>query len=165
VTAWIERRREDREHAAPMAPVQTKSMGQKPQVWLGHPGLPRAMVLRLIRDLPGDRLSCPRRPLTRRVQQPWSQHRETRSTRLGRPCRLRSSCAIIMSMAARLNVSDDAHVPLARPVAGKDAGDLHDDTSAKLFCAYPPAAHRLKTQTKLVFRRRFLAWLNDHSLA
>src|SRR5882757_9272966 len=32
------------------------------QVWRKHSGLPRAMALRLIRDRPGDRLSCHHHP-------------------------------------------------------------------------------------------------------
>jgi hypothetical protein len=47
-------RREDRVTAAPMAPVREESTGQEPQVRAGSTGLPCAMVLRLIRDLPGD---------------------------------------------------------------------------------------------------------------
>jgi len=37
-----------------MAPVRKKCTGQEPQVRAGQSGLPCAMVLRLIRDLPGD---------------------------------------------------------------------------------------------------------------
>jgi hypothetical protein len=43
---------------------------QSPQVWPRQPGPPCAIVDRLIRALPGDRLSCPRRP------QCSSKHRE-----------------------------------------------------------------------------------------
>jgi hypothetical protein len=40
---------------APMAPVRKKMHGaQEPQVRAGQSGLPCAMGLRLIRDLPGD---------------------------------------------------------------------------------------------------------------
>jgi hypothetical protein len=54
-------RREGRALAAPVVCVQ-KSTRSSPQVWPKTPGLPRAMVWRLIRDLPGDRLSCPHHP-------------------------------------------------------------------------------------------------------
>jgi hypothetical protein len=53
-------RREGRVLTAPMARLQKKRRRQSPQVRAEQPGLPCAMVYRLIRDLPGDRLSCPR---------------------------------------------------------------------------------------------------------
>ena len=45
----------------PWPACRKESRRQSPQVRPKHPGLPCAMVLTLIRDLPGDRLSCPRR--------------------------------------------------------------------------------------------------------
>ena len=47
-------------------------------------GIPRAMVLRFIRDLPGDRLSCPRRDTARSARCAWHQHRDARTTRFHR---------------------------------------------------------------------------------
>ena len=46
-------RREGRELTAPVAPVRKECTGQEPQVQPDRPGLPRAMVLRLLRSLPG----------------------------------------------------------------------------------------------------------------
>jgi hypothetical protein len=51
----------------PHGPRAEKKHAAEPQVRPRHPSLPCAMALRLIRDLPGDRLSCPRRPRARRV--------------------------------------------------------------------------------------------------
>jgi hypothetical protein len=45
-------RRECRVKASPMAPVQSKSTGKEPQVQPIHPGIPCAMVLRLIARSP-----------------------------------------------------------------------------------------------------------------
>jgi hypothetical protein len=56
-----ERAREGRVLVAPAVRVQTKSTRQNHR-YGRTTGLPRAMALRLIRDLPGDRLDCPRRP-------------------------------------------------------------------------------------------------------
>jgi hypothetical protein len=53
-------RRECRVKASPMARVQQKSTRQNHRLSRSS-GIPCAMVLRFIRDLPGDRLSCPRR--------------------------------------------------------------------------------------------------------
>lgn len=44
----------------PWPASRKNSWRQSPQVWPNTPGLPCAMVLRFIRALPGDRLSCPR---------------------------------------------------------------------------------------------------------
>ena len=55
-------RREGRVPVAPAVRVQQKSTAAEPQVTAETTGLPCAMVLTLIRDLPGDRRSCPRRP-------------------------------------------------------------------------------------------------------
>jgi hypothetical protein len=52
-------RRECRVKASPMARVQQKSTRQNHRLSRSS-GIPCAMVLTLIRDLPGDRLSCPR---------------------------------------------------------------------------------------------------------
>ncbi len=74
-------RREGRELAAPMAPVRMKCTGQEPQVRPRHPGLPCAMVLTLIRALPGDRLSCPHVTTTRDARCARHQLRDARTTR------------------------------------------------------------------------------------
>jgi hypothetical protein len=50
----------------PWPACSKKSRRQLPQVRPNTPGLPCAMVLTLIRDLLGDRLSCPHRPHARR---------------------------------------------------------------------------------------------------
>jgi hypothetical protein len=48
-----------------MAPVRKKCTGQEPQVRAGQSGLPCAMGLRLIRDLPGDHAWLPPSPARR----------------------------------------------------------------------------------------------------
>jgi hypothetical protein len=68
---------------APMARLQTKSRRQSPQVGRTT-GLPCAMVGRLIRALPGDRLSCPRVATTRDTRCAGHQHRDARTTRFRR---------------------------------------------------------------------------------
>jgi hypothetical protein len=55
-------RREGRASADAHGPRAAKKHAAEPQVQPRSPGLPCAMVLTLIRDLPGDRLSCPRHP-------------------------------------------------------------------------------------------------------
>lgn len=55
-------RGEGRVLVAPAVRVQQESTRQNHRYGRTS-GLPRAMALRLIRDLPGDRLCCPRRPL------------------------------------------------------------------------------------------------------
>jgi hypothetical protein len=52
-------RGECRALAAPMARLRKKCRRQEPQVQPRHPGIPRAMVGRLIRTLPGDRAVLP----------------------------------------------------------------------------------------------------------
>jgi hypothetical protein len=68
---------------APMARLQTKSRRQSPQVGRTT-GLPCVMVGRLIRALPGDRLSCPRVATTRDTRCAGHQHRDARTTRFRR---------------------------------------------------------------------------------
>jgi hypothetical protein len=53
-------RREGRALAAPVARLQKEMQAAVTTGLAETPGLPRAMGLRLIRALPGDRLSCPR---------------------------------------------------------------------------------------------------------
>src|SRR6185312_17140434 len=64
-------------------------------------GIPCAIVLTLIRGLPGDRLDCPRRLRARRYPQTWHQHRDARTTRFHVRVSLRSSCAADPSTAPR----------------------------------------------------------------
>ncbi len=64
-----------------MARLQKKSRRQSPQVQPRHPGIPRAMVFTLIRDLPGVRLVSHRRPRDHRPRT-WRQRRGARTTRL-----------------------------------------------------------------------------------
>jgi hypothetical protein len=68
--SWMTRgRREGRVSADTHGPRATKKHAAEPQVQ-PDTGLPCAMVLRLIRDLPGDRLSCPRSaPMRQRIAQ------------------------------------------------------------------------------------------------
>jgi len=67
----------------PWPACRKKCRRQVPQVQPRHPGIPRAMVLRLIRGLPGDRLSCPRlRQCVRALRR--HQHRDARTARLHR---------------------------------------------------------------------------------
>jgi len=112
-----------------MVRVQQKKHAAEPQVQPRSPGLPCAMVLTLIRDLPGDRRSCPRRPWTRRVPRPWYQHRDIRTTRLRRPwCVVRrqvvSSLRHVASIASKPNARDDREAPLS---SGRDAGKCELD--------------------------------------
>jgi hypothetical protein len=79
--------REGRELASPMARLQQKNAGGRyHRFGRGHPDLPCATVLRFIRALPGDRLSCPRRLPTMRQhhRKTWHQLRDARTTRLHR---------------------------------------------------------------------------------
>ncbi len=73
-------RRECRALAAPMARLQQESRRQSPQVSRTS-GIPCAMVLTLIRALPGDRLVCPRIASTREAHCAGHQHRDARTTR------------------------------------------------------------------------------------
>jgi hypothetical protein len=68
-------------------------------------GIPCATVLTLIRDLPGDRLSCPRPCAMRSIVASWRQHRDARTTRLHVRNHLRSSCAVIAATASPPRVS------------------------------------------------------------
>jgi hypothetical protein len=79
-----ERAREGRVLVGPAVRVQTKSTRQNHR-YGRTTGLPRAMALRLIRDLPGDRLSCPRVATMRCAHCAGRQHRDARTTRLHRP--------------------------------------------------------------------------------
>ncbi len=65
----------------PWPACERKCTRRLPQVRPRHPGPPCAMVLTLIRALPGDRLSCPRRPRRSSLRQAWHQHRDARTTR------------------------------------------------------------------------------------
>src|SRR4051812_19177400 len=96
-------RREGRVSADTHGPRATKKHAAEPQ---DQPdtGLPCAMVLRLIRDLPGDRLSCPRVATTLNALR-WHQHRDVRTTRLRRPFRRQPSAVAFTSIAARTRVS------------------------------------------------------------
>jgi hypothetical protein len=106
----------------PWPPCVRKCTGQEPQDRLGHPGLPCAMALRLIRALLGDRLFCPRHArCSSTASRAWPQHREARTTRLHRPCRRRSSGAAFTSIAARLHVRDDAYAPSMRRDGDREA--------------------------------------------
>ena len=67
--------------AAPMARLQQRTQAAVTTGSAETTGIPRAMVLTLIRDLPGDRLSCPR--LRQRAVSTLRrhQHRDARTTR------------------------------------------------------------------------------------
>jgi|tagenome__1003787_1003787.scaffolds.fasta_scaffold19035935_1 hypothetical protein len=84
-----------------------------------HPGIPCAMVLRCIRDLPGDRLSCPRRSPTHLVRDLGL------STGRPEPHDLTVRIGLFVGMikitlqpdtptASRTNVRDDREAPLLR---------------------------------------------------
>ncbi len=76
------------------------------------------MALRLIRDLPGDRRSCPRVATTRKARCAGHQHRDARTTRFRRahravrphddPC-----CSYMRPPHPALNVRDDRDAPLS----------------------------------------------------
>jgi hypothetical protein len=68
----------------PWPACDKKSRRQSPQVWPDTSGLPCAMVWRLIRALPGDRLDCPRVATTRCARYAGHQHRGARTTRFHR---------------------------------------------------------------------------------
>jgi hypothetical protein len=79
-----ERRREDRAPAGTHGPRAAKKHAAEPQVQPNTSGLPCAMVLRLIRDLPGETGLCCHRCLasSRKAQH---LHRGARTTRFRRP--------------------------------------------------------------------------------
>jgi hypothetical protein len=97
-------RREGRVPAAPAAPVHKKSTGMEPQVKAETSGLPCAMVLRLIRALPGNRAFLLPSPARRSWSglRAWPQRREARTTRFHRPQQSQSSCAKAPEMAASI---------------------------------------------------------------
>src|SRR6266849_4649448 len=68
-------------------PRATKKHAAEPQVQAESSGLPCAMVLRLIRDLPGDHAWLPPSPVRRlkRLHELERLHRSARTTRLRRP--------------------------------------------------------------------------------
>jgi hypothetical protein len=81
-------RREGRVPTAPMVRVRKKARGRTTGDGRTT-GLPCAMALRLIRDLPRDRLSCPCRRRDARASSPaWHQRRDARTTRLRRAHRI-----------------------------------------------------------------------------
>ncbi len=100
-----------RHRLIPAAPVRKECTGQEPQVQPDLPGLPCAMVLRLLRTLPGDRRSCPR--LRRRAEGTPRRHqrRDARTMRLDRPRRRRSSVGACPSITSHPNAADDAQRP------------------------------------------------------
>jgi hypothetical protein len=103
--------REGRVPTAPMVRVQQKARGRTTGTSRTS-GLPCANGLRLIRDLPGNRLFCPRRQRCASISTAtWSQHRETRTTRLRRPRPCRSSVGSATSIAFQPNVRDDRDTP------------------------------------------------------
>ncbi len=65
----------------PWPPCEQNARGRNHRFGLRHPGLPCAMVLTLIRALPGDRLSCPHVATTRDARCARHQLRDARTTR------------------------------------------------------------------------------------
>ncbi len=65
----------------PWPACRRKSRRQSPQVQPDQPGIPRAMVFTLIRDLPGVRLDSHRRPWGSSSPRTWRQRRGARTTR------------------------------------------------------------------------------------
>jgi len=132
-------RREGRVLAAPMAPVRIKMHGAGTTGTRRATGLPCAVVYGLLRALPGDRLSCPRRPRDAKASSPtWHQHRDARTTRLGRPSHRESSSRNPRPTLQRpphpaLNVRDDREAPLF-PSAGREQGtSISEKTKAEYF--------------------------------
>ncbi len=128
-------RREGRELAAPMAPVRKECTGQEPQVRPRHPGLPCAMALRIIRDLPGDRLSCPHRPrvpssndrgLDLSVERPGPHDFSVRAdcARLAQPSRPSPPTS---------TYRDDAYVPL-HEAGWQEISTLSEKAKGKFCC-------------------------------
>jgi len=130
------------------------------------PAFPARMVLRLIRTLPGDRLSCPRRLCTRRItglaSAPGCQDHTT------------SPCASAVRPHDQLMLQPDA--PIASHLAPRDGRDtpLSSKRVAKKMLVICPTCQAdyfspdiwtwvigLKAQAKLVFRRRHVAWHGD----
>ena len=85
------------------------------QVWLRHPGLPCAMVLRLIRARPGETLlGCHHHPrLALDLSRTCHLHRGGRPTRLHRPPHVHSSCTLGVHRICT-HVPDDAQRPSCR---------------------------------------------------
>ncbi len=100
-----------RHRLIPAAPVRKGMHGAGTTGSAGLPGLPCAMVLRLLRTLPGDRRSCPR--LRRRAKGTPRRHqrRDARTMRLDRPCGRRSSVGACPSITSHPNAPDDAQRP------------------------------------------------------
>jgi hypothetical protein len=118
---------------APMVRVQQKARGRTTGT-SRTTGLPCATVLTLIRDLPGDRLDCPRRLRARRTQA-WHQHRDARTTRFRRsrpavrPC-IKDALRHVASIASHPACRDDRDAPLLpRRDARKCEPDLPDGAS------------------------------------
>ena len=111
-------RGECRELAAPMARQRKKCWRQVPQVQPRHPGIPRAMVLRLLRVLPGAPGLLATVCDNASTRCAGHQRRDARTTRLDRAHRAvrrrgkRPRCNTDTPTASRLNVRDDREAPL-----------------------------------------------------
>src|SRR5690242_4438236 len=91
-------------------------------------GIPCAVALRLLRDLPGDRLDCPHHRRDAQASLPtWSQHRETRTTRLDRaPPVVRPRDQITLRHRDAHRIPASRIVTIARNAPLIEAGWEHD---------------------------------------
>ena len=119
----------------PWPACNKKCRRQVPQVQPRHPGIPRAMVLRIIRDLPGERAFLPPSPAQRKSVlaslAPASRRQDHTTSPSAAACtRLAQAAA---SIAARLHVRDDAYAPLARRDADRQPRILKK-RNKNIFC-------------------------------
>ena len=125
-------RRECRVMASPMARLQQKKQAAVTTGSARSTGIPCAMVLRLIRDLPGDRALLPP-SLHDHSRATWPQRREARTTRLRRPHWLARLFEPSASTASRTHVRDDRDTPLLVEAGRGDGNMDFGKTEVKYF--------------------------------
>src|ERR1700761_4986163 len=129
-------RREDRAPAGAHGPRAAKSTRQNHRLNRETPGLPCAMVWRLIRDLPGDRLDCPRRladhlPLGLTSAPGGQDHTVSPSHRFVRP-HDKINLQTHTPTASHPSVRDDRETPLCgKAETGKNVNLICPTTQAE----------------------------------
>ena len=120
-------RRECRVKASPMARLQQRKQAAVTTGSARSSGIPCAMVLTLIRALPGDRLDCPRLRQRAKARCAGRQHRGARTTRL----HVRVEVVRRHDLRSRCNPIRPSHpasrvVTIARNAPLGEAGWEHD---------------------------------------